>query len=73
MRIRLVLKDSQEFLQIFSRLPPLGAIFLSAPPPNLKSWIRPWYTCILNKKFLNIKYNKKTNHDPSLLVCSAEE
>jgi hypothetical protein len=22
-------------------LPPLGAIFLSAPPPNLKSWIRP--------------------------------
>ena len=24
-----------------SRLPPLGAIFLSAPPPNLKSWIRP--------------------------------
>ena len=27
--------------QQFSRLPPLGAIFLSAPP-NLKSWIRPW-------------------------------
>ena len=27
--------------QKFSRLPPLGAIFLSAPP-NLKSWIRPW-------------------------------
>jgi hypothetical protein len=26
--------------QKFSRLPPLGAIFLSAPPPNLKSWIR---------------------------------
>ena len=26
----------------FSRLPPLGAIFLSRPPPNLKSWIRPW-------------------------------
>jgi hypothetical protein len=25
----------------FSRLPPLGAIFLSAPP-ILKSWIRPW-------------------------------
>jgi hypothetical protein len=25
-----------------SRLPPLGAIFLSTPPPNLKSWIRPW-------------------------------
>jgi hypothetical protein len=25
-----------------SRLPPLGAIFLSAPPPNLKSWNRPW-------------------------------
>jgi hypothetical protein len=24
-----------------SRLPPLGAIFLSVPPPNLKSWIRP--------------------------------
>jgi hypothetical protein len=28
--------------QKFSRLPSLGAIFLSAPPPNLKSWIRPW-------------------------------
>jgi hypothetical protein len=27
--------------QQISRLPPLGAIFLSAPPPNLKSWIRP--------------------------------
>ena len=33
---------SHEILQKFSRLPPLGAIFLSAPPPpNLKSWIRP--------------------------------
>ena len=28
--------------QQFSCLPPLGAIFLSSPPPNLKSWIRPW-------------------------------
>ena len=28
-----------------SRFPPLGAIFLSAPPPpKLKSWIRPCYT-----------------------------
>ena len=32
---------SHEIPQIFSRLPSLGAIFLSAPPPNLKSWIRP--------------------------------
>jgi hypothetical protein len=28
-----------EIPQKFSRLRPLGAIFLSAPPPNLKSWI----------------------------------
>ena len=41
-------KFSHEIPQNFSRLPPLGAIFLSAPPPNLESWIRPWYyrTCI---------------------------
>jgi hypothetical protein len=31
---------SHEIPQKFSRLLPLGAIFLSAPP-NLKSWIRP--------------------------------
>ena len=36
---------SHEIHQKFSRLPPLEAIFLSAPPPNLKSWIRP---CLLN-------------------------
>jgi hypothetical protein len=32
---------SHEIPQQFSRLPPLGTIFLSAPPPDLKSWIRP--------------------------------
>jgi hypothetical protein len=37
--------------QNFSRLPPLGAIFLIAPP-NLKSWIRPCYT---NRKWKNQK------------------
>ena len=30
-----------KYPQKCSRLPPLGSIFLSAPPPNLKSWIRP--------------------------------
>jgi hypothetical protein len=31
-----------KYPKIFSHLPPLGAICLSAPPPpNLKSWIRP--------------------------------
>jgi hypothetical protein len=30
-----------KYTQKFPRLPPLGAIFLSALPPNLKSWIRP--------------------------------
>jgi hypothetical protein len=30
-----------KYPKTFSRLPPLGAIFLSAPP-NLKSWIHPW-------------------------------
>ena len=29
------------------RLPPLGAIFLSAPPPNLKSWIRSWLLWVI--------------------------
>jgi hypothetical protein len=29
---------SHEIPQKFSRLPSLGAIFLSAPLPNLKSW-----------------------------------
>jgi hypothetical protein len=34
---------SHEIPQQCSRLPLLGATFLSAPPPpNLKSWIRPW-------------------------------
>ena len=31
-----------EITQKCSRLPRLGAIFLSAPPLNLESWIRPW-------------------------------
>jgi hypothetical protein len=36
----------------FSRLPPLGAIFLSAPPPpNLKSWIRPWIVATFSVKY----------------------
>ena len=26
-----------------TKYPKYGAFFLSAPPPNLKSWIRPWY------------------------------
>jgi hypothetical protein len=40
--------------QQFSRLPPLGAIFLSVPPPshNLKSWIHP-YTAYANERFIN--------------------
>jgi hypothetical protein len=33
---------SHEMPQNCSRLPPLGAIFSSAPPHNLKSWIPPW-------------------------------
>jgi hypothetical protein len=33
---------SHEIPQNISRLPPLGAIVLCAPPHNLKSWIRPW-------------------------------
>ena len=39
-----------EMPQIFSRFPPLGAIFLSAPPPppNLKSWIRPCMMLVLD-------------------------
>ena len=37
---------SHEIPQIFSRLPPLGAIFLSASPPNLKFWIRPCISSI---------------------------
>ena len=32
---------SHEIPQTFSRLPQFVTIFLSAPPPNLKSWIRP--------------------------------
>jgi hypothetical protein len=32
---------SHEIPQQFSRLPPLGVIFLSSLPPSLKSWIRP--------------------------------
>jgi hypothetical protein len=40
---------SHEIPQQFVCLPPLGAIFLSAPP-NLKSWIRP---CVINQLNIN--------------------
>ena len=40
---------SHEIPQKCSRLPPLGAIILSAPPlSNLKSWIRPCGVLNLN-------------------------
>jgi hypothetical protein len=44
-----------EIPQQFSRLPPLGAIFLSVPP-NLKSWIPP---CNVPGKSI---YMKKNTH-----------
>jgi hypothetical protein len=43
---------SHEIPPQFSRLPSLGAIFLSAPPPpNLKSWIRPCYFMLFCSDF----------------------
>jgi hypothetical protein len=43
-----------------SRLPPLGAIFLCAPP-NLKSWIRPIET---KYSFIEAGHYKPTNCTP---------
>jgi hypothetical protein len=33
-----------KYPQKILRLPLLGAIFLSMPSPNWKSWIRPWWS-----------------------------
>ena len=41
---------SHEIPQKFSRLPLLGTILLSVPPPNLKSWIHPCI-CYISRRF----------------------
>ena len=68
--------------QIFWRHPPLGAIFLTPPPPpNLKSWIRPW---LFQQRvpritfeiyyFINIFTHTKTflsfNQELNVICCS---
>jgi hypothetical protein len=57
---------SHEIPQIFSPLPPLGAIFFKYAPPNLKSWIRPWIgtdctgSCKSNYHTITTKHNRET-------------
>ena len=58
-KIRFFGDFSHEIPQKFSRLPPLGAIFLSAPP-NLKSWICPW---------LRLNESEKYQGSNSQFVC----
>ena len=46
--LKLKKKKLHEIPPKFSGLPPLGAIFFTCAPPNLKSWIRPCYAYTQN-------------------------